>query len=123
MKIKNALKIFCKNYTLVLKVAITQLIFIAIIFGSGALLASDMIVDINNGLVEFGILDKLNVIVSEIGSGSFDAQRFNLLTTEFQEAIFAWGASVDFFYQVVAASVLVIFAMILVTVYFTNFYI
>ena len=122
MKIKNALKIFCKNYTLVLKVAITQLIFIAIIFGLGALLASDMIVDINNGLIEFGVLEKLNVIVSEISSGSFDAKRFSLLTTELQEAIFAWGASVDFFYQVVAVSVLVIFAVLLVTVYFANFY-
>ena len=122
MKIKNALKIFFKNYTLVLKVAVTQLIFIAIIFGTGALLASDMIVDVNTGLTQFGIIDKINVIVSEISSGNFDAQRFNLLTTELRDALFAWGASVDFFYQMVAVSVLVILAMILFTVYCTNFY-
>ena len=122
MKIKNALKIFFKNYSLVLKVAVTQLIFIAIIFGTGALLASDMIVDLNNGLLEFGIIDKLNVIVSEISSGSFDATRFSLLTTDLQESIFAWGSSVDFFYQIVAASVLVVLAMVLVTAYFANFY-
>lgn len=122
MKIKNALKIFFKNYSLVLKVAVTQLIFIAIIFGTGALLASDMIVDLNNGLLEFGIIDKLNVIVSEISSGSFDATRFSLLTTDLQESIFAWGTSVDFFYQIVAASVLVVLAMVLVTAYFANFY-
>ena len=122
MKITNAIKIFFKNYTLVLKVAITQLIFIAVIFGTGALLASDMIVDVNTGLTEFGIIDKLSVIVSEISSGSFDAQRFQLLTTELQEAVFAWGASIDFFYEMVAISVLVILGMILVTVYCTNFY-
>ena len=122
MKIKNALKIFFKNYSLVLKVAVTQLIFIAIIFGTGALLASDMIVDLNNGLLEFGIIDKLNVIISEISSGSFDATRFSLLTTDLQESIFAWGTSVDFFYQIVAASVLVVLAMVLVTAYFANFY-
>lgn len=122
MKIKNALKIFFKNYSLVLKVAVTQLIFIAIIFGTGALLASDMIVDLNNGLLEFGIIDKLNVIVSEISSGSFDATRFSLLTTDLQESIFDWGTSVDFFYQIVAASVLVVLAMVLVTAYFANFY-
>ena len=122
MKIKNALKIFFKNYSLVLKVAVTQLIFIAIIFGTGALLASDMIVDLNNGLLEFGIIDKLNVIVGEISSGSFDATRFSLLTTDLQESIFAWGTSVDFFYQIVAASVLVVLAMVLVTAYFANFY-
>lgn len=122
MKIKNALKIFFKNYSLVLKVAVTQLIFIAIIFGTGALLASDMIVDLNNGLFEFGIIDKLNVIVSEISSGSFDATRFSLLTTDLQESIFAWGTSVDFFYRIVAVSVLVVLAMVLVTAYFANFY-
>ena len=122
MKIKNALKIFFKNYSLVLKVAVTQLIFIAIIFGTGALLASDMIVDLNNGLLEFGIIDKLNVIVGEISSGSFDATRFSLLTTDLQESIFAWGTSVDFFYQIVAVSVLVVLAMVLVTAYFANFY-
>lgn len=122
MKIKNALKIFFKNYTLVLKVAITQLIFIAVIFGTGVLLASDMIVDVNTGLTEFGIIDKLSVIIGEISSGSFDAQRFQLLATELQEAVFAWGASIDFFYQMVALSVVVILGMILVTVYFTNFY-
>jgi len=122
MKIKNALKIFFKNYNLVLKVAITQLIFIAVIFGTGALLASDMIVDVNTGLTEFGIIDKLSVIIGEISSGNFDAQRFQLLTTELQESIFEWGASVDFFYQMVALSVLVILAMVLLTVYCTNFY-
>ena len=122
MKIKNALKIFFKNYSLVLKVAVTQLIFIAIIFGAGALLASNMIVDVNSGLIEFGIIDKLNVIVSEISSGNFDTARFNLLTTELQKAIFSWGTSVDFFYRVIAVSVLVVFAMVLVTAYFANFY-
>ena len=122
MKIKNALKIFFKNYNLVLKVAITQLIFIAVIFGTGALLASDMIVDVNTGLTEFGIIDKLSVIIGEISSGNFDAQRFQLLTTELQESIFEWGASIDFFYQMVALSVLVILAMVLLTVYCTNFY-
>ena len=122
MKIKNAIKIFFKNYNLVLKVAITQLVFIAVIFGIVALLASNVIVDVNTGLTEFGIIDKLSVIIGEISSGDFDAQRFQLLTTELQEAIFAWGASVEFFYRMVAFSVLLILVLVLLTVYCTNFY-
>ncbi|MBE5748946.1 MAG: hypothetical protein E7344_04915 [Clostridiales bacterium] len=122
MKIKNAIKIFFKNYNLVLKVAITQLVFIAVIFGIVALLASNVIVDVNTGLTEFGIIDKLSVIIGEISSGDFDAQRFQLLTTELQEAIFAWGTSVEFFYRMVAFSVLLILVLVLLTVYCTNFY-
>ena len=122
MKIKNAIKIFFKNYNLVLKVAITQLVFIAVIFGIVALLASNVLVDVNTGLTEFGIIDKLSVIIGEISSGDFDAQRFQLLTTELQEAIFAWGTSVEFFYRMVAFSVLLILVLVLLTVYCTNFY-
>ena len=115
MKITNAFKIFFKNYTLVLKVAITQLVFSAIILGLGSLVASDVIVDVNTGLLEYGIIEKFKVIVDEISSGTFDAQRFSLLMSEFERAIFSWGSSVDFFYEKVAISAILIFTLIFVS--------
>jgi len=123
MKITNAFKIFFKNYTLVLKVAITQLVFIAIILGLGSLVASDVIVDVNTGLLEYGIIEKFKVIVDEISSGTFDAQRFSLLMSEFERAIFSWGSSVDFFYEKVAISAIVIFTLIFVSAYCMGLYI
>ena len=66
MKIKNAFQIFFKNYNLVLKVALTQLIIIAIFIGLGSLLINDMVVDVSTGLVQYGVVDNVDALIGEI---------------------------------------------------------
>ena len=66
MKIKNAFQIFFKNYSLVLKVALTQLIVLALFVGLGSLIVNDMVVDVETGLTQFGIIDRLNAVFAEI---------------------------------------------------------
>lgn len=122
MKIKNAFQIFFKNYTLVLKVAITQLIVLALFIGLGSLLINDMVVNVETGLTQFGVIDKINAVFAEITSGEFDAQRFNLLVDELRQSFYDWGAEIDFFYQKLAISGVALFLFGMLVTYCMNFY-
>ncbi len=122
MKIKNAFQIFFKNYSLVLKVALTQLIVLALFVGLGSLIVNDMVVDVETGLTQFGIIDRLNAVFAEITSGQFEAERFNGLLAELRQSFYDWGAEVDFFYQKLALSGFAVFLFAMLVTYCMNFY-
>lgn len=122
MKIKNAFQIFFKNYSLVLKVALTQLVFMAIIFGLGSLLINDMAVDVQTGLTQFGVIEKLNAVVAEITSGEFSAENFNILISDLKNSFLEWGAEVDFFYEKLALSSAVVLLFLMLITFCMNFY-
>lgn len=122
MKIKNAFQIFFKNYNLVLKVALTQLIIIAIFIGLGSLLINDMVVDVSTGLVQYGVVDNVDALIGEILSGDFSAERFIALFTELRQSIQIWSADVDFFYQKLTLSGFLVFVAFMLLTYCLNFY-
>lgn len=122
MKIKNAFQIFFKNYNLVLKVALTQLIVVAIFIGLGSLLINDMMVDVSAGLVQYGIVENVDKLVNEIVSGDFNAERFSALFNELRQSMQMWSADVDFFYQKLTLSGVFVFLAFMVLTYCLNFY-
>ncbi len=122
MKIKNAFQIFFKNYSLVLKVAITQLIVLALLVGVGSIFVNDIVVNVETGLVQFGVIDRLNAVFAEITSGEFSVEQFNVLLEELRQSISDWAGEVDFFYQKLALSGFALFLFFIITTYCLNFY-
>ena len=122
MKIKNAFQIFFKNYSLVLKVMVTQLVMLAIFIGVGSIFIADMVVDVESGLAEFGVIDNLNAIFQAIAQNNFTTESFHEMMDALRSSFYQWASSVDFFYQKLTVSGLLAFVVVLIVKYFLDFY-